>query len=236
MVDRLFSKYTYGIRSTNTRITHPTFVASLAHVDDDCEEVEEVSLLNRSYRIYSSFEFHQVGDQTIMLGRRQYVQQYKEHCASIVDWANLTAEDRDMAFCLPAVLGSLHRADLGDPHYDQLRRVAVFTHQWNRARLRRPDRVQPLDRHYPLLLDLQHRLSSRRGREIWVRCDGKMVEASVVDFTAPPSGIFELKYCFPRQQPCTIRFSDLADLKSQGVEFKNEVADNDVIAETAFVF
>ena len=53
-----------------------------------------------------------------MLGRRQYVQQYKEHYISIVDWANLTAENRDMAFCLPAVLGSLYRADLGDSHYN----------------------------------------------------------------------------------------------------------------------
>ena len=153
-----------------------------------------------------------------------------------MDWNSLTAEGRDLAFCVPTVLHCLHRAGLGDPHYDQLRRVTLFTHQWNRTLLRQLKVIQPSSPHYFLLLDLQHRLSSRSGREIRVRRDGKMVDVSVVNFTAPPSGIFEIQYCFPPQQSWSVRFLDLADLKSQGVEFKNEVADNDVIAETTFVF
>jgi hypothetical protein len=205
-MDPLFSRFSYGLRNVNTRVVIPTFVASLAHVDDDFEEAAEISLLNQSYRIYSRIEFHLVGDQTFMLGRREYVEQYKEHCAPIMDWNSMTAEDRDLAFCVPTVLHCLHLADLGDPNYDQLRRVTVFTHQWNRTLLRQPNVPRPSHPRYFLLLDLQHRLSSRSGREIWVRRDGKMVEASVVNFTAPPSGIFDIQYCFPRQQSHNIRF------------------------------
>ena len=236
VVDPLFGRFSYGLRNVDTRTAFPTFVASLAHVDDDFEGTEKVRLLKQSYGIYSRFEFHQVGEQTFMLGRQEYVEEYKEHCATIMDWTNLTAEDRDMAFCMPTVMNCLHRSDLGDPYYDQLRRVTMFVHQWNRALLRRPDGPRPLHPPYLLLLDLQHRLSVRSGREIFVRRNGATLKANIIDFHALRPGNFEIQYCFTRQESHSIRFLDLADLESQGVEFRNEVAGDDVIDETAAVF
>ena len=236
MVDPLFDRFSYGLRNVGTRKAFPTFVASLAHVDDDFEGTENVRLLKQSYRIYSRFEFHQVGERTFMLGRQEYMEEYKDHCSTIMDWTNLTAEDRDMAFCMPTVLNCLHRSDPGDPYYDQLRRVTMFVHRWNRALLRRPDRPPPLHPHYLLFLDLQHRLSVRSGRKIFVRRNSEMLEAKIIDFHALRSGNFEIQYCFIRQESHTIQFLDLADLESQGVEFRNEVAEDDVIDETTVVF
>ena len=236
VVDPLFDRFSYGLTNADTRDAFPTFVASLARVDDDFKGAEKVRLLKQSYRIYSRFEFHQLGEQTVMLGRQEYVELYKDHCATIMDWTNMTAEDHDMAFCMPTVLNCLHRSDIGDPYYDQLRRVTIFVHQWNRALLRRPDGPRPLNLHYLLLLDLQHRLSARRGREIFVRRNGEMLEAKIINFHALRLGNFEIQYCFTRQESHTIQFLDLADLKTQGVEFRNEVAGDDVIDETTVVF
>ena len=236
VVDPLFSRFSYGLKNVDTRVASPSLVASLSQVDDDFEGAENVRFLKQSYRIYSRFEFHQVGEQTFMLGRQEYVEEYKDHGATIMDWTNLTAEDCDMAFCMPTVLNCFHRSDIGDPYYHQLRRVTIFVHQWNRALLRRPDGPRPLQPHYLLLLDLQHRPSARSGREILVRRQGERLEGKIIDFHALRSGNFEIQYCFTRQESHSIQFLDLADLESPGVEFRNEVAKDDVIDETAVVF
>ena len=234
--DPLLTTFSYGLRSEDSRVTSPTFVASLARDDDDFEGTETVRFLNQSYTIHARFEFHQAGSLTFMLGRQPYLEQYQEHCGRFIDWPHLNAEGRDRAFYVPTVQNCLLSADRGDVFYDQLLRVTTFAHHWNRGLLRRPKGPPPPYPSYLLLLDLQHRLSSRLGREIWVRRGGTTFEANVVNYNALSSGMFDIQYYVPGQQSHTLHFRDLADLKSQGVEFKNAAADNDVIDETAFVF
>lgn len=79
----------YGVRSGN-----PSGLSDLRSFPRPRRRAEEIGLLGQSYSVYSRYDFHQIGDKTFMLGWQEYPEQYKEHCAPVIDWTNPSAGAR----------------------------------------------------------------------------------------------------------------------------------------------